>query len=93
MVLGEISNLLEKRRIELIDMLENKEEVLELEKQHQIYGAINEIELFLQTISYYEKSSSEKSIEPIKLSKPQDSKKDLISRMFDGIKEKVSKNK
>jgi len=92
MVLDEIAQVLEKRRTELVEMLENKAQ-LELEKQHQIYGAINEIDLFLQTLSYYEKNSAEKDIGPIKLVKPLETKKDIFSRLFDGFKGKVSRNK
>ena len=92
MVLDEITSALEKRRAELVDILESRPDSLELEKQHQIYGAINEIDLFLQTLSFYEKSTSDSDIEPISLVKPPEGKKDLISRIFDGFKGKVSKN-
>jgi len=49
MVVDQISNALQKRRKELVDMLENNRESLDLEKQHQVYGAINELDLFLLT--------------------------------------------
>jgi hypothetical protein len=92
MVLDEITSALEKRRADLVDMLENRNEALELEKQHQIYGAINEIDLFLQTLNYYEKTSNKNEIVPITLAKPPESKKDPITRLFEGIKGKVSRN-
>jgi hypothetical protein len=92
MVLDEITSALEKRRADLVDMLENRNEALELEKQHQIYGAINEIDLFLQTLNYYEKTGSKDEIMPLTLSKPPESKKNAFARIFDGLKGKVSRN-
>lgn len=93
MVLDEVTQALEKRRAELVDLLENQSHTIELEKQHQIFGAINEIDLFLHTINYYEQNSSQEDITPIRLAKPIDGKKDLLSRIFGGIKGKVQKNK
>ncbi|RME53028.1 hypothetical protein D6783_03130 [Candidatus Woesearchaeota archaeon] len=43
----------EQRRANLITMLNNGKETLDLGKQHQLYGAIKEIENFLKTIDYY----------------------------------------
>ena len=92
MVLDQISQKLEKRRAELVGMLDNKH-TLELEKQHQIYGAINEIDLFLQTLSYHANNKSESEIGHITLIKPVEEESDVFSRFFKGIKDKVSKNK
>ncbi|MEM2139140.1 MAG: hypothetical protein QXM96_03225 [Candidatus Woesearchaeota archaeon] len=85
MVLDEITRSLEKRKAELIDMLKTKEHPLE--KQHQIYGALNEIELFLQTLSYYEKTSDDEN-ETIKLAKPVEKNQNIISKLFSGFKNK-----
>ena len=93
MVMDEIEDVLAKRRSELVEVLETKSHELQLEKQHQIYGAINEIDLFLQTITYYQKSSKDTDLGPIRLVKPPESKKGLFSRIFNDIKEKVKRNK
>lgn len=43
----------EQRRNNLVGMLNNGRENLDLGKQHQIYGAVKEIDNFLKTIEYY----------------------------------------
>jgi hypothetical protein len=48
----DIVRSLEARKENLIFLLKNKKEFLELEKQHQIYGAIKEIDYILRMISY-----------------------------------------
>jgi len=90
MVLGEIADSVEKRRHELVDMLENNSS-LNLEKQHQIYGAINEIDMFLQTLSYYEKNPTE--AKRIDLFKPPEEEPGIFARLFSNVKKKVLKNK
>ena len=52
MVLTELKRTFEKRRSNLINILENPDAGLELGKQHQIYGAIKEIENFLRTLDH-----------------------------------------
>jgi len=44
----------EERRQSLIDTLQKGRETLELSKQHQIYGAIKEIDTFLKAIEYHQ---------------------------------------
>lgn len=53
MSLIELKKVFEKRRYNLIQTLENNKDELDLAKQHQIYGAIKEIENFLKTIDYH----------------------------------------
>lgn len=48
----DIVKSLEARKENLIFLLKNKKQFLELEKQHQIYGAIKEIDYILRMISY-----------------------------------------
>lgn len=50
----DIKKIFEKRKKELTALLLNNSEEIELEKQHQIYGAINEIDVFLNTIDEYD---------------------------------------
>ncbi|MBU0758306.1 MAG: hypothetical protein KKF44_09630 [Nanoarchaeota archaeon] len=53
MVISELHKTLEKRKIELISLMKNNESNLDIEKQHQIFGAINELEIVLETLDYY----------------------------------------
>ncbi|MFH1589500.1 MAG: hypothetical protein ABIB43_02955 [archaeon] len=54
MTFVEIKRIFEKRKFNLIKTLENEREDIELSKQHQIYGAIKELENILKTIDYYQ---------------------------------------
>jgi hypothetical protein len=93
MVVNQISEALQKRRIELVDMLENNRDSLNLEKQHQVYGAINELDLFLHTLDYYQKNYMGGE-EPLRLVKPpeESDSQNVFSRIFSGIKDKVKRN-
>ncbi|MFH1173802.1 MAG: hypothetical protein V1725_01575 [archaeon] len=51
MALRDLQKTYEKRRTDLIDLLENGN--LDPAKQHQVYGAILEIETFLKTIKHH----------------------------------------
>jgi len=51
-MLRDIQKTYEKRKNDLIDLLESSQE-LDPAKQHQVYGAIMEIETFLKTIKHY----------------------------------------
>jgi hypothetical protein len=51
MPLRQLRSLYEKRRINLVQMLE-KNPKLEPARQHQIYGAICEIDILLKTIDH-----------------------------------------
>lgn len=50
-----IINLYEERKKKLSGVLSNRKD-LNPENQHQIYGAINEIDLFVRTLREYQKS-------------------------------------
>ena len=47
-------NLYEERKKKLSGVLSNRKD-LKAENQHQIYGAINEIDLFIKTLREYQK--------------------------------------
>jgi hypothetical protein len=49
----ELRKELETRKENLIYTLKNKKEFLELEKQHQIYGAIKELDHILKLMEQY----------------------------------------
>lgn len=50
----EIKRIFEKRRFNIIKTLESGREDIDLSKQHQMYGAIKELENILKTIDYYQ---------------------------------------
>lgn len=52
MSLAKLRRRFEDRRLSLIETLKKDKGELELSKQHQIYGAIKEIENFLSAIDY-----------------------------------------
>ncbi|MBN1503222.1 hypothetical protein JW930_06805 [Candidatus Woesearchaeota archaeon] len=91
MVVQELSKLLEKRRDELIALLEHDANI-ELEKQHQIYGAINEIEIFLQTLNYYRDKEIKAEVGDIQLVAPPE-KQGLFTRIFEKVKERIFRNR
>ncbi len=53
MTIAKLQRTFEERRINLIDTLQKNKESLEISKQHQLYGAIKELETVLKTIDYY----------------------------------------
>ena len=89
MVKEDILGALENRREELKESLDD--ESIQLERQHQIYGAINEIDMFLKTLTYYEHRSHENGFGKIRLVKPLKPQKDMFSKVFDDVKSKVKK--
>jgi hypothetical protein len=62
MVLIEMQRIFEKRRTDLIELLENNSS-LDASKQHQIYGAILEIEIFLRTLEHFRKKELNEKVE------------------------------
>jgi hypothetical protein len=62
MVLSEITKIFEKRRAELYSLLDKRKDELKPEIQHQIYGAMNEIDIFLKTIEYYKEKETDHEI-------------------------------
>lgn len=58
MSLSEIIKIYEQRRRDLIGLLEHGK-TMDLGKQHQIYGAILEIETFLKTLQHFKLKEQE----------------------------------
>ena len=88
MVTQKIIDKLEERRAELIAMLEKNE--VKLERQHQIYGAINEIDMFLNTLQWQEEHNT---IGPVRLVRPNEEQEGFFSKVFQGLKQKVKRNR
>ncbi|MBR9690798.1 hypothetical protein GOV08_03885 [Candidatus Woesearchaeota archaeon] len=63
MVLAEMTRIFERRRTELYDLLDQRKEELKPEVQHQMYGAMNEIDIFLKTIEYYKQKEMDSEIQ------------------------------
>jgi hypothetical protein len=59
---NEIKKSLEVRQENLIFLLKNKKEHLDLEKQHQIYGAIKEIDYILRMMKVTEEEENEERV-------------------------------
>ncbi len=53
----------EERRNNLVEKLEKNRSELDLSQQHQIYGAIKEIEKFLQSIEYHRTLEADNSFD------------------------------
>jgi hypothetical protein len=90
MSLPKLKRQFEERRLALIETLQKGRDTLDLSKQHQLYGAIKEIENFLKTIDYYheEQLNGEawelKSIEP-KMKKAAGHARERTKRFFTGV--------
>lgn len=68
MPLSKLRRSFEERRNALIEKLEKNKDDLDLSQQHQIYGAVKEIENFLKSIDYYRTIEAENAFD-IELSK------------------------
>jgi hypothetical protein len=53
MALNKLRRTFEERRLHLIEKLDKNRSELDLSQQHQIYGAIKEIEQFLKSIDHH----------------------------------------
>lgn len=57
MPLNKLRREFEDRRLNLIETLQRGKSEMELSKQHQLYGAIKEIEKFLDSIEYHQEET------------------------------------
>jgi uncharacterized protein YaaR (DUF327 family) len=80
--------LFEKRRAELIDLLKTRKELIDLSRQHQIYGAIKEIELFLETLGYYQESMLREQTDMVSVLEKVD-KRPLLNRVKDALRDNI----
>lgn len=68
MPLNKLRRSFEERRNALVEKLEKNKSDLDLSQQHQIYGAVKEIENFLRSIDHYRTLEAENNFD-IELSK------------------------
>ena len=86
MVKEQIAKEIYARRADLLSQLSDNN--LGLEKKHQIYGAVNEIDLFIKTMNYYEQEHGNNKIT---LVKPPEPRKPAFSKVLDDFKKKVKR--
>ena len=94
MSLNKLRRSYDERRNNLIEKLGKNRDELDLSQQHQIYGAIKEIENFLKSIDHHRTLEAEKSFD-IELSQERESPvfkrtKHFVYRLGNGCKEIVT---
>lgn len=85
MDINEIRKIFEKRRKDLYNMLTERSDDIKPEIQHQMYGAINEIDMFIKTLDHYRQKEVDSDLKNITLygpdAKTPTKKNDLIKRI------------
>ena len=89
MVLSEITRIFEKRRSELYNLLSERKEEIKPELQHQMYGAMNEIDIFLRTMDYYKEKEIDNEIKNAVLVGPM-IREGMMTRLVNSINQKMS---
>jgi hypothetical protein len=92
MVLSEITKIFERRRAELYNLLDKRRDELKPEMQHQIYGAMNEIDIFLKTLEYYKQKETDHEINKAVLIGPM-IKDDMMTRIMKRVNQRISRFK
>ncbi len=77
-MINNITKVIQERKNELTSLLK-KEDDLTPEIRHQIYGAINEIDIFLRTLNYYRDLEIKNEIKELKLVQPEKKQKPLFN--------------
>lgn len=78
--------------MELYALLDERKNEIKPEVQHQIYGAINEIDIFLKTLDYYKQKDSDKEIRSSILITPM-VKESKLSKLAAHLNQTLSKIK
>lgn len=87
MVLTDIQNIFVNRKNNILQMLKSQEGTIALDKKHELMGAMNEIDLILKTIDYYN-VSGKKDVNDINLlTNPEEDHESIFSRLFKGRKD------
>lgn len=81
----DIIRALESRKDKMSEILTNQKDSVPIEKQHQIYGAINELNVFLRTLEFCREKDMEnkKSFDVKESSILKDAEKSRIINTFD----------
>jgi hypothetical protein len=88
MVLMDIHDIFRNRKSSIQEMLKNSEGSIALEKKHEMIGAINEIDIMLRTLEYYNVHGRKDSTQQLNLLSNSDSEKGFFSRFSDALKKK-----
>ncbi|OVE74897.1 hypothetical protein BVX95_00890 [archaeon D22] len=89
MVLAEITKIFEKRKMELYQLLNERKEELKPDVQHQMYGAMNEIDIFLNTVEHYRQKEVDDEIKRLRLVGPM-IREGKVSKFFSNVSENLS---
>ena len=84
MVLTEIHGIFLNRKNNILQMLKCEDGAIALEKKHELIGAMNEIDLVLRTLEYYNTNGHREVKDINLLSNPEEEHDNLLSRLFNG---------
>ncbi|MBN1645706.1 hypothetical protein JW868_01565 [Candidatus Woesearchaeota archaeon] len=82
MVLNELQKTFESRKHNLINILENQNEGLDLSKQHQLFGAIKEIDNFLRVLEHLREQENNDELNVVLSNQVNEKFKDKLSDLF-----------
>lgn len=87
MALMDIHDIFLNRKSNIMQMLKEQEGAIALDKKHELIGAMNEIDLVLKTLEYYN-TNGKKDTDGINLlTNQEDERESLFSRVFRGRKD------
>lgn len=89
MVLQEITKIFERRRSELHSLLSDRKDEIGPELQHQMYGAMNEIDIFLKTMEYYREKEIDHEIQNAVLVGPM-IREGMMTRLVNTLNKKMT---
>ncbi|MFH1071974.1 MAG: hypothetical protein V1743_00940 [Nanoarchaeota archaeon] len=85
MVIIELKKTFEKRRQSLITVLSSPDSGIDLGVQHQIYGAIKEIEIFLRTLEHLQEREQQDGMD---IALRNDQAPGIMEKVMDKLKPK-----
>ena len=77
-MISDVTKAIEERKRKLICFLNNQKDDISAEKKHQLYGAINEIDVILKVIKEHKNIEIEDHIKEFKLINPKNRKFNLF---------------
>jgi hypothetical protein len=87
MVLTEIHSIFLNRKNNILQMLKNQESCIALDKKHELIGAMNEIDLVLKTLEYYNTCGRKDTGGINLMTNPEEDRESFFSRLFKGRKD------
>lgn len=89
LVLQEITKIFERRKNEIYSLLKERKDELKPELQHQMFGAMNEIDIFLNTLEYYREKEIDFEMKNAVLVGPM-IRESMVKKFVKGINKKIS---